>query len=222
MGAFTTLAFLAGLGFPAEPADAERFAPVDLTQVDAVEVTGGGVAVAASTDAGRSLVATLDQAEGCAATMRVEGRRLTVDIQRASSFWPRDCRPTLALNLHSGADLVLRPAAVSATLNGRFGTVAVAAEAAELSLTGRVWALDVSAKALKATIHNTSPDPGQAIRIEAKAADIDLGFRRGTPVGYAVDARVAMVDSEIPTSAGGQPLVTIKGDFVRAHIGYDD
>lgn len=219
MGSLQTLAFLAGLG-TADPSAAELAAPVDLSGVDAVVVTGGGLSVAATTDAGRPLLATLDEAEDCAATLRVEGRVLTVDVRGQSSVWPRDCRPALSLNLRPGADLSLRPAAVSAALNGRFGAVAVEAQAAELSLAGQARTLDLSAKALQATLR--ADDPGQAIRIQAKAADLDLGFRRGTPVSWDVDARVAMVDSAIPASAGHPPLVSIKAEFVRARIGYAD
>ncbi|MGK9235026.1 hypothetical protein KXS07_25425 [Inquilinus limosus] len=218
MGAFKTLAFLAGFG----AADPSVIEPVDLTQVDAVVVTGGGLAVAATTDAGRPLTAVLEQSEGCAATLRVEGRVLTVDVREQSSVWPRECRPTLSVNLRPGADIALRPAAVSATLDGRFGAVAVRAQAAELTLTGRASTLDLSARALQATVRSTGPDPGRSIRIQADAADLDLGFRRGTPVSYQVDAKVSVVDSTLPASAGDRPLVSIKGDFVRARIGYVD
>ena len=216
MGSLQTLAFLAGLG-TADPSAAE---PVDLSNVDAVVVTGGGLSVAATTDPGRPLLATLDESEDCAATLRVEGRVLTVDVREQSSLWPRDCKPTLSLNLRPGADLALRPAAVSATLNGRFGAVTVEAQAAELSLSGQAGTLDLSARALQATLRAT--DPGRAIRIQADAADLDLGFRRGTPVSYDVDARVSVVDSTIPAAAGHPPLVSIKGQFVRARIGYVD
>ncbi|MGO4125866.1 hypothetical protein AB4Z01_15800 [Inquilinus sp. YAF38] len=219
MGSLQTLAFLAGLG-TADPSAAELAAPVDLSGVDTVVVTGGGLSVAATTDPGRPLLATLDESEDCAATLRVEGRVLTVDVHEQSSVWPRDCRPELSLNLRPGANLALRPAAVSATLNGRFGAVTVEAQAAELSLAGQARTLDLSAEALQATLR--ADDPGQAIRIEAKAADLDLGFRRGTPVSWDVDARVSMVDSTIPAAAGHPPLVSIKGEFVRARIGYAD
>jgi hypothetical protein len=219
MGSLQTLAFLAGLG-TVDPAVVELAAPVDLSNVSAVVVTGGGLSVAATTNPGRPLLATLDEAEDCAATLRVEGRVLTVDVREQSSVWPRDCQPTLSLNLRPGTDLSLRPAAVSATLNGRFGAVVVQVQAAELSLAGQARTLDLSAKALQATLR--VDDPGQAIRIEAKAADLDLGFRRGTPVSYQVDAQVSMVDSTIPASAGTPPLVSIKGEFVRTRIGYAD
>ena len=230
MGAFKTLAFLAGLGTGTAPADtaqqavadAHQAAPVDLAQVDALVVTGGGVAATIGTDPSRPLSATLDRTEGCDATMRVEGRRLIVDIREENWRWPRDCRPSLSVNLRPGTDVTLRPAALSAALDGRFGAVAVDSEAAEVSLAGRVWTLDLSAKALKATIRNTSPDPGQAIRIDGKAVDVDLGFRRGTPVTYAVDAKVSMVESTVPVSAGGRPSVSVTGKFVRARIGYID
>ncbi|MBW8727240.1 MAG: hypothetical protein JF625_19095 [Inquilinus limosus] len=106
---------------------------------------------------------------------------------------------------------------MSAALNGRFGAVVVQAQAAELSLAGQTRTLDLMAKVLQASLR--ADDPGQAIRIEAKAADLDL---RGTPVSWDVDARVSMVDSTIPASAGTPPLVTIKGEFVRARIGYAD
>lgn len=219
MGSLQTLAFLAGLG-TADPSAAELAAPVDLSGVDAVVVTGGGLSVAATTDPGRPLLATLGDSEDCTATLKVEGRVLTVDVREESSVWPRDCRPSLSLNLRPGADLALRPAAVSATLNGRFGAVAVEAQAAELSLAGQARTLDLSAKALQATLR--ADDPGQAIRIQAKAADLDLGFRRGTTVSWDVDARVSVVDSTIPAAAGHPPLVSIKGEFVRARIGYAD
>jgi hypothetical protein len=217
MGSLQTLAFLAGLG-AADPSAAEL--PVDLSGVDTVVVTGGGLSVAATTDPGRALLATLDEAENCAATLRVEGRVLTIDVREQSSVWPRDCRPELSLNLRPGADLSLRPAAVSATLNGRFGAVTVEAKAAELSLAGQARTLDLSAKALQATLR--ADDPGQAIRIQADAADLDLGFRRGASVSWDVDARVSVVDSTIPAAAGHPPLVSIKGEFVRARIGYAD
>lgn len=219
MGSLQTLAFLAGLG-AADPSAVELTAPVDLSNVAAVVVTGGGLSVAATTDPGRPLLATLDEAEDCAATLRVEGRVLTVDVREQSSVWPRDCRPELSLNLRPGADLSLRPAAVSATLSGRFGAVTVEAKAAELSLAGQARTLDLSARALQATLR--ADDPGQAIRIQADAADLDLGFRRGTPVSYEVDARVSVVDSTLPASAGHPPLVSIKGEFVRARIGTID
>src|SRR5687768_100884 len=106
MGSLQTLAFLAGLG-AADPSAAEL--PVDLSGVDTVVVTGGGLSVAATTDPGRPLLATLDEAEDCAATLRVEGRVLTIDVREQSSVWPRDCRPELSLNLRPGADLSLRP-----------------------------------------------------------------------------------------------------------------
>ncbi|MFE0754041.1 hypothetical protein ACFW16_08820 [Inquilinus sp. NPDC058860] len=219
MGSLQTLAFLAGLG-TADPSAADLAAPVDLSGVDMVVVTGGGLSVAATTDPGRPLLATLRRSEDCAATLRLEGRVLTVDVREQSSVWPRDCRPSLSLNLRPGADLSLRPAAVSATLNGRFGAVAVEAKAAELSLAGQARTLDLSARALQATLR--ADDPGQAIRIQADAADLDLGFRRGTPVSYQVDARVSVVDSTIPAAAADRPLVSIKGEFVRARIGYAD
>jgi len=219
MGSLQTLALLAGLG-TADPSAAAE--PVDLSGVDAVVVTGGGLSVAAATEAGRPLLATLERTEGCAATLRVEGRVLTVDVRERSSVWPRECRPALSLNLRPGTDLALRPAAVEATLDGRFGAVTVDVHAAELSVTGRARTLDLSARALHAAIRATDPDPGQAIRIQANAADLDLGFRRGTPVSWDVDAKVSLVDSSIPASAADRPLVTIKGDFVRARIGYED
>ncbi|MGK9167888.1 hypothetical protein KXR53_16395 [Inquilinus limosus] len=218
MGAFKTLAFLAGFG----AADPSAMEPVGLTQVDAVVVTGGRLSVAATTDAGRPLQATLEQSEGCAATLQVEGRTLTVDVREKASVWPRECRPSLSVNLKPGSDITLRPAAVSATLDGRFGAVAVRVQAAELSLSGQARTLDLSARALQATVRSTSPDPGRSIRIAADAADLDLGFRRGTPVSYAVDAKVSVVDSTLPASAGDRPLVSIKGDFVRARLGYVD
>jgi hypothetical protein len=217
MGSLQTLAFLAGLG-AADPSAVEP--PVDLSGVDTVVVTGGGLSVAATTDPGRPLLATLDEAEDCAATLRIEGRVLTIDVREQSSVWPRDCRPELSLNLRPGADLSLRPAAVSAMLNGRFGAVTVEAKAAELSLAGQARTLDLSAKALQATLR--ADDPGQAIRIQADAADLDLGFRRGASVSWDVDARVSVVDSSIPAAAGHPPLVSIKGEFVRARIGYAD
>ncbi|WP_225773588.1 hypothetical protein [Inquilinus sp. Marseille-Q2685] len=219
MGSLQTLAFLAGLG-TADPSAAELAAPIDLSGVDTVVVTGGGLSVTATTDPGRPLLATLQRSEDCAATLRVEGRVLTVDVREQSSVWPRDCRPSLSLNLRPGADLSLRPAAVSATLSGRFGAVAVEVQAAELSLAGQARTLDLSARALQATLR--ANDPGQAIRIQADAADLDLGFRRGTPVSYQVDARMSVVDSTIPASAVDRPLVSIKGEFVRARIGYAD
>jgi hypothetical protein len=219
MGSLQTLAFLAGLG-TADPSAADLAAPVDLSGVDAVVVTGGGVSVAATTDPGRPLLATLQRPEDCVATVRVEGHVLTVDVREQSSVWPRDCRPTLSLNLRPGADLALRPAAVEATLAGRFGAVTVEAHAADLSLSGQARTLDLSANAVRATLR--ADDPGQAIRIQADAADLDLGFRRGAPVSWDVDAKVSLVDSSIPASAGDRPLVMIRGDFVRARIGYVD
>jgi hypothetical protein len=220
MGSLQTLAFLAGLG-TADPSAADLAAPVDLSGVDVVVVTGGGVSIAATTDPGRPLLATLQRSEDCAATVRVDGHVLTVDVREKSSAWWRDCRPKLSLNLRPGADLALRPAAVEATLDGRFGAVAVEVHAAELSLSGQARTLDLSANALRATLR--ADDPGQSIRIQADAADLDLGFRRGAPVSYAVDARMSLIDSVLPASAGDRPpLVTIKGDFVRARIGYVD
>lgn len=219
MGSLQTLAFLAGLG-TADPSAADLAAPVDLSGVDMLVVTGGGLSVAATTDPRRPLLATLQRSEDCAATLRLEGHVLTVDVREQSSVWPRDCRPELSLNLRPGADLSLRPAAVSATLSGRFGAVAVDVQAAELSLAGQARTLDLSARALQATLRVT--DPGQAIRIQADAADLDLGFRRGTPVSYQVDARMSVVDSTLPAAAVDRPLVSIKGEFVRARIGYAD
>ncbi|WP_343714926.1 hypothetical protein [Inquilinus sp.] len=220
MGSLQTLAFLAGLG-TADPSAAEMAAPVDLSGVDAVVVTGEALSVAATTDPARPLAAALQRTEDCAASLKVDGHVLTVDVREQSSVWPRDCRPTLALNLRPGTALALRPAAVEATLDGRFGAVAVQVHAAKLSLSGQARTLDLTANAVQATLR--ADDPGEAIRIQADAADLDLGFRRGTPVSYQVDARVSMVDSTIPAAAGDRPpRVSIKGEFVRARIGYDD
>jgi hypothetical protein len=214
-----TLAF--GLAFAATATQAAGPAPVDLTGVDAVVVTGGGVVVDIGTDPGRPLQAVLDQADDCAATMQVDGHTLTVDIQR-SSWWGHDCRPVLTVNLRPGADIALRPAAVSATLDGHFGAVRVAAQAAQLSLTGQTRTIDVSARALKADLRLISPEPAESVRLNADAGDITLAFRRGTPVSYTVDARFASVDSTVPASVGGHPLVAISGNFIKARIGFED
>ncbi|KAB0681450.1 hypothetical protein [Aureimonas leprariae] len=224
-----------GCGALAEPAgDAAR--TLDTAGVERVVVTGEASRLTLTSDPARPLRAELGAtragglsrwlagwsstwfADDCAATgtMRRDGARLLVDVPDA--FGLSRCEVRLTANLPAGTALDIRQHAVLAVLGGDFASVAVEADAADVSLDGSSRAVALKARAMRARLDFQAVAGAESVSLEAKALDAALRFDGAPPISYTVDAKASFVDSALPDAPNARPTVRIKGDFVRATI----
>ncbi|KQV66136.1 hypothetical protein [Rhizobium sp. Root1220] len=150
--------------------------------------------------------------------MRIDGTTLRVEVMRTPLLDLSDCTPEVSANALPGVAIRIDQQAVRAQLSGNFDSVGISGKAADVTLDGHASAVDILGAAVRVRLSYDQVKRDETVDIAAQSLDADLGFGNDVPVDYTVTAKASYVDSLAPSMPGAKPLVTIRGDYVRARI----
>ena len=208
-------------------------APLDVSGVTKVSVTGDASRLSFTTHAGEPNLARLTSRpsgwplrwlaswflEDCqtASGMDISGSTLTIRVSPVSSTEFADCTVSVEANLPPGGDIAIEQHATSASLQGNFGAIVLKGTAADVDLSGHATSVVSDADAMRMKIRFTSAGRDESISLTSKALDADLSFG-GREVSYRIDAIASMVDTTLANTPGAKPSIDIKADFARTKI----
>jgi hypothetical protein len=206
----------------------------DLSAVRAVAIKGDASAIRITTRSDRPYAATLGARRkgwfsswysswffaDCreASGMRLEGPVLRIEVAASQWLDPSDCTIEVEANVPAGSAVRVDQNAFTAQLKGYFSEIAVAGNAADVSLDGHASTVEIRADAVRASLAYDRVEQDESVRIDARAIDVYLGFGQSAAIDYSVRAKASWVDSLHPSVPGSRPSVEIDGDFVRARI----
>lgn len=158
---------------------------------------------------------------GCEAigSIRLDGTLLLVDTGGRSWLARSDCRLELDATLPEGIAVSIEQDAASGSLEGRFGSLRVDSRAGDIALDGYARTVSIEGNAIRARLDYASVEANETIALDGNAIDADLSFSGAKAVSYQVSGHASLVDSTLPNIPGAKPAITVKGDFLRVHIG---
>ena len=211
---------------PAAAAELRR----DLDGVSVIEIAGNAAVVTLSTGEGPAEARLGARRSGWFARwtsswfrndcrtdsrMWVEGAVLHVDIAGPSLLDSSDCAVELTARLPPGVAVRIGLDAVEARLDGRFGTLDIGTRAGNVTLRGAVETAELSGTALRARLDLAQGPAPRDLRFTAGSLDAALDLGAGSSVAWRVDAKAALVDSELANDPAGRTRLAVSGDYVR-------
>lgn len=230
--ALLALCLSATLAVASAAAAAPGAAPLDLSRVTAVRITGGASRITLETAPGGPYAASVGDRhrswlsfwysgwffDGCRNTgsLRLAGTTLVVEVPPQPWLSLADCRVAVRARLPEGIAVAIAQDASDARLSGRFSAVTLDNGAADIALRGTAGEVRLGATAMRARLDFGGP-VGR-VAIAAQSLDAELSFVPGTEVSYEVRALAALVDSALPDTPGAATAIAISGDYVLARI----
>ncbi|QIB33352.1 hypothetical protein [Ancylobacter pratisalsi] len=145
----------------------------------------------------------------------VEGTVLHVSVSTPPLLEASDCTVDVTATLRPGVNVTIALQAVEAQLDGRFGAIDIDTRAGNVNLRGGMEQASLRATALRAQLDLSQSAPPRAVNFAVGSLDARLDFRPGARVGYRVEAKAALVDSERPNDPAGDTQLVVEGDYVR-------
>lgn len=150
-----------------------------------------------------------------ASRLWVEGTVLHVALVQPGFLESSDCTVDVTATLRPGVDVAITLQAVEARLDGRFGALEVDTRAGKIDLDGGVERASLRASALEARLDLSRAAPPRAVNFAVGSLDARLDFGPTARVGYRVEAKAALVDSERANDPSGGTQLAVDGDYVR-------
>jgi hypothetical protein len=231
---FFGLILLATAGATAGSATQGSDAPLDISGITAVAISGDASSVKITTAPDGPYQATVKRhrsgwfAEwtsgwvfddcGASSRMWIEGTLLRINVGIGAWFGVSNCKYDINLNVRKQTGIAIHQQALQADLSGDFSSVTIAAKAADIDIAGHADTVSLHGDALRLGFTFDAATQNEAVSIDARMLEAVLDFSRAPALAYSVTAKAALVDSARISTPGAKPSLTIAGDFVHATI----
>jgi hypothetical protein len=209
-------------------------APLDISGITAVAISGDASSVAITTAPEQAHQATVKRHrsgwfaqwnsgwvyDDCSASSRmtIEGSLLRIDVGMRTWFGMSDCSDDINLNVKQNTTVAIDQQALKADLSGDFSALTITAKAGDIALSGHADTVSLRGDALRVGLAFQGAEQNEAVTIDARMLEADLDFSAAPSLAYSVTAKAALVSSARHSTPGAKPSLTVAGDFVHATI----
>lgn len=180
----------------------------DSSGASGINVSGADSSLIITTDSSlpESVNAEAQGGAACkvSATAERSGDVVEVRIQRQGDSGR--CTPIVRLNIREGLNLGVGLSAMKASLEGRYRTVSLMTQSADVDFNARAEIINLSSKALSAAFRISPLRETRLIRVKSDVVDFRLQGDEGSSLAYAIDVGESDFSRGIPESASGTRL----------------